>query len=93
MTDGCKRVETTAEVWGAISVAHFNDLGVFSTFTDSYGYYGRAKAYTSWGFKNSDYPLIEMETTWDRGDDEGERLNERTRYWLLSPIREEAEVA
>lgn len=89
MYEHCRQIETTSEVCSAIAAAHDAQLVVFDTFSDPTGLHGKPKMYTAWGFSGTDFPLIEIETTWDRISD-GVRVNVQTRYWLLSPIKHES---
>jgi hypothetical protein len=76
-------VETSAEVWAVIRARH-PELRVFGTASFE------GDMFTSFGFSKADYPLIEARTTWERDpEDQYRRINERHRYWLCLPIKEE----
>lgn len=78
-----RTVETSAEVWAVIRARH-PELRVFGTASFE------GDVFTSLGFANADYPLMEARTTWERDpDNEHRRINERYRYWLCLPTKEE----
>lgn len=88
-----KRVSTIYEVWKAIKLAH-DDLTVFGSYSapdgDYYGDPSRGKMFTSYGFRQGDYPIMEAETTWDISCEEPyKRVNEEHKYWLCLPMKEE----
>lgn len=86
-----KKIETTYEVYSAIKKAHNDDLAVFGSYSAPTGDYGNpsvGKMFTSYGFKNGDYPIMEAETVWDI--EYGERVREeRHKYWLCIPLKEQ----
>ena len=56
------KVETDPMIYGYLLKTHKDDLTVFASYTDP-----DAREYiTEWGFKNSDTPLVRMES---EGDD------------------------
>ena len=62
-----------------------DDLTVFATLTDMDGRYGRPTILTSWGFKNSDYPLIKtVRTKGDRSQEEWD-----WKYYIVGEIKKE----
>ena len=81
-----KKVKTTYEVWAAIRKAH-PDMVVYGSYSAPNGdYYGnpkRGRMFTSYGFKDGDYPVMEAESTWDIAEDSNERKNEIHEYWLV----------
>lgn len=88
-----KRVPTTYEVWRVIKLAH-DALVVFGGYSAPDGdYHGdptKGKMFTSYGFRQGDYPVMEAETTWDISYDEPhKRNNEEHTYWLCLPMKEE----
>ena len=91
--DNYKRITTSAEVWAVIRARHSNDLGVFSTISepdgDPFGNSCHCRMMTEYGFKDSDYPLIGAETTWQKHPvNEFDRVNEKHEYWLCMPLEE-----
>lgn len=88
-----KRVKTTSAVFVAIRLAH-TDMVVFGSYSapdgDQFGDPSKGRMFTSFGFENSDYPVIEAETTWDICAEEPyKRNNETHEYWLCLPIRDD----
>jgi len=86
-----KIIKTTASVWTAIKAAH-DDLIVFGSYSapsgDSFGDPSKGKMFTSLGFKNGDWPIIQAETTWDIDhSDPCKRPNEKHEYWLCIPSK------
>ena len=85
-----KRVQTSAEVWAVIRARH-QDMRVFSSYSapdgDRHGDPTKGRMFTSLGFDNGDYPIMEAETTWDLGDDKT-RNNLESKYWLCLPNKE-----
>ncbi len=81
-----KMQKTTYDVWRSILLAH-SDLVVFGSFSAPEGdYFGNADKglmFTSYGFKNGEYPIMQAETTWDILEDHPNvRANEEHNYWL-----------
>lgn len=72
------RVETSAEVFAVIRARH-PEMRVFGSDTDMDG----GRIFTSYGFRQGDFPVIEAETTWDISL---EKRVEHHRYWLCLPI-------
>lgn len=89
-----RKMPTSREVWAVIRARH-NDMVVFGSFSDPNGdQFGgggtQGKMFSSFGFKNADYPLIEAETTWDIDpENPHRRQNEKHQYWLCLPKKEE----
>jgi hypothetical protein len=84
-----KTMPTTYEVWSAIRKAH-PDMVVYGSYSAPMGdYYGdpsKGRMFTSYGFKQGNYPIIEAETTWKINHDKPEeRINEVHKYWLCLP--------
>lgn len=89
---GYGRTETSAEVWAVIKARH-PEMRVFSTFSapdgDPNGNPMQGKMFTSYGFRQGDYPVIEAETTWDIVCDENRtRTNMQHKYWLCIPMQD-----
>lgn len=86
-------VQTNYEVWSAIRTFH-GDMVVYGSFSAPEGnYYGnqdQAKMFTSYGFEQGNYPVIEAETTWDIDrENPHKRQNEQHKYWLCLPLKED----
>ena len=68
MSRDYKTVPTTIEVWQAIRKAH-PEITVYGSYSAPGGdYLGNpnvGKMFTSYGFKQGNFPIIEAETTWD----------------------------
>jgi hypothetical protein len=87
-----KTIPTTYEVWKTIK-EHHPDLVVFGSFSapdgDYFGDPNRGKMFTSYGFKNTDYPIVQAETQWNIGfPDRSVRHDEEHEYWLCVAIEE-----
>jgi len=88
-----KRIPTSKEVYCAKMDRHYEDLSVFSSYSAPNGdYYGNpdvCRMMTEWGFKGADFPILGIETTWDR-QPKGvyERVNEQHKYWLCVVVEE-----
>ena len=87
-----KRVPTSPEVWAVIRARH-PELRVFGSYSapngDPGGDCDRGKMFTSYGFEQGDYPVIEAQTTWDFDPEARyKRSNEQHEYWICIPIRE-----
>lgn len=85
-----RKIATSAEVWAVIRARH-KDLVVFGSYSapdgDQFGDMSIGRMDTSYGFRNSDYPLIEASTTWTIDHDQRHnRIDEITEYWLCIPI-------
>ncbi len=88
-------IETSAEVWSVIMARHRSELTVFSSYSNPDGSCplggGTPTMETSYGFKNSDAPIMRAKTTWDGPSDGSyKRENEKSQYWLCV-IKEEEE--
>ena len=84
-----KRVQTSAEVWAVIRARH-HDMRVFSSYSAPDGDRNGntvGRMFTSLGFNNGDYPVMEAETTWDLETDKT-RNNLESKYWLCLPNKE-----
>ena len=82
-----RKIPTDKHVYGTIYREHHRDLIVFSTMTDLDGQFtSRPTILTEWGFKGLDYPIIGSETTYDSLDENKNRINEQTKYWLCVGI-------
>lgn len=91
-----KRIPTSAEVWAVIMAKHRADLHVFSSFSNPDGTFcggsgQQGRMDTAYGFKGSDYPLMEASTTWDIIRTQGgeKRENEQHQYWLCLPQKDD----
>jgi hypothetical protein len=92
--DEYKRIETSPEVWAVIHARHRSELKVFATYSapggDQFGDPRKGKMFTSYGFEKGDFPVMEAETIWDiNPEKEYERFNEKHKYWLCLPIKED----
>ena len=87
-----KRVPTSAEVWAVIRARH-PEMRVFGSYSapdgDQFGDPSEGKMFTSYGFEQGDFPVMEAQTTWDI-DTLLRRVNERHQYFLCLPKREDA---
>jgi len=85
------RVSTTPEVWAVIRASH-PDLTVHSTYSNPDGSCEMGRGYpemlTEYGFDGAPYPLIGARTTWEKGEKDWERINERHQYWFCVAIPE-----
>ena len=89
-----RRVVTSAEVFAVIRARH-TSMKVFGGYSapdgDWSGDPNKGKMFTSYGFERGDYPVIEIQTTWDIDHEHPEkRFNERHEYWLCLPVKEDA---
>jgi hypothetical protein len=87
-----KKVITSYDVWSAIRKNH-TELKVFGSYSapngDYFGDTSQGKMITSYGFENSDYPIIEAETVWDIDREQPyKRINESHKYWLCIGIKD-----
>jgi hypothetical protein len=77
-----KKITTTEEVWKAIRAAH-PELVPFGGFSDVDGYYSgfrnEASIETTFGFPETDVPILAIKTSWSRDTPDGCRKDE---YWL-----------
>lgn len=85
-----KTIPTSAEVWAVINARH-PELRVFGSYSapegDQFSNPEKGRMFTSLGFKNSDYPIMEAQTTWDINiENPSKRMNEKHEYWLCLPI-------
>lgn len=82
-----KYIETSPEVYAVIRARHYADMGVYSSYSNPTGDCpigrGHPEMVTEWGFKNGDGPILKARTTWQRGEKEWERVNEKHEYWLV----------
>lgn len=87
-----RTVTTSAEVFAVIMARHHHELKVFSSYSapdgDQFGNSEKGKMFTSYGFEDADYPILEAETTWGISWS-GKRENETHRYWLCIPVIEQ----
>ena len=89
-----KRVPTSAEVWAVIRARH-PEMRVFGSYSapdgDQFGDPSKGKMFTSYGFEHGDFPVMDVQTTWDIDPNAPhKRPNERHEYWLCLPVREDA---
>lgn len=90
-SDGYGVEITSAEVWAVIRARH-PELKVFGTYSDPSGGRNpdRGMMFTSYGFPNANFPLIEAETVWEIDHEKpSNRINEKHTYWLCIPRRGE----
>lgn len=84
MYDDYRVVETTYDVWKAIKNAH-PELRVFGSCTEV----ERGYIFTSYGFPDSDYPIMQAETRfdwqWNESGGFDEQVNVEHKYWLCLP--------
>ena len=85
-------VITSYEVWKAIHTQH-PELRVFGSYSapngNEFGNLNKGMMFTSYGFPQSDYPIMEGQTTWDIDREHPEiRMNEVHEYWLCIPMPE-----
>lgn len=89
-----KKIPTTPEVYAVIVARHRSDLTVFESYSNPSGHCplgsGQPEMLTSFGFRGSDFPIIMARTTWEIGEVQHKRYNEKTEYWLCSGINEES---
>ena len=71
------RILTSAEVF-AVLMARHPELRVFGSYTAP----DKGKMSTSYCFEQCDYPIIEIQTTWDIDTEGYGRKNEKHKYWL-----------
>ena len=82
------RIPTSAKVYCAIREQH-PELMPFGGFSDPDGTLiatstGQARMETTWGFPETDLPILETKISWDaRPDKFAVRENEKAEYWLL----------
>lgn len=84
-----KTVSTSAEVWAVIRARH-PEMRVFGSYSapdgDQFGDPRVGKMFTSYGFTEGDYPVIEAQTTWDIDPEKPYyRANEKHEYWICLP--------
>ena len=91
-----KKIITSAEVFAVIHARH-KDLKVFSSYSAPDGDYLRGNTtggvmFTSYGFDNADFPIMEAETKWDiERETPFKRVNEQHTYWLCVPVKESSD--
>jgi len=91
-----KTVPTSAEVWAVIHSRH-PELKVFASYSapdgDEFGNRDQGVMFTSYGFLEGDYPIMEARTMWDidRESQAREKKEEKHEYWLCVPIKDEGE--
>lgn len=80
------KLPTTYEVWCAIKAANYDSLSVFESYTDP-----ERTAYTVFGIKGADFPLMGAESTWHVEHYSGvpRRVNEEHEYFLCVNVKEE----
>lgn len=74
-----KKVPTSAEVYAVIRARHADEMAPFGTYTSE------RCAWTEWGIRGHDCPIVGVETTWSIRTD-GRREEERSTYWLCSVV-------
>lgn len=78
-----KRIPTSHEVYAVILAKHGTAVRVFSSYSNPTGNDGlSAQMSTEWGFPGADFPICGARTTWEHGEKEFERVNEKHEYWL-----------
>lgn len=87
-----RRVTTSPEVWAVIRARH-PEMCVYGSYSapdgDQFGDPSKGKMFTSYGFVQGDYPVIEAKTTWDIDPESPRgRKNEQHEYWLCVPVKE-----
>jgi hypothetical protein len=75
--------ETSREVWAVIRARH-PELVPHGTASFE------GDMFTSYGFPDADFPVMEARTTWEPDPDRPSyRINEQSCFWLCIPIKEE----
>lgn len=88
------KIPTSAEVYAVIFTKHRDSLRVFSSFSDPEGrFHGgigeKAVMETSWGFESSDYPIMEVKSSWGIDPEAPrKRVDQKHEYWLCVAIKE-----
>lgn len=82
-----KKIKTTPEVYAVIRASH-PELIIFGTYSAPGGSYYHPDIgimRTSYGFKESEWPIIEVETRWDIDIDIDTGKDKVSEYWLYVP--------
>ena len=87
-------VETSREVIAVLRARHDKQLCVFSSYSNPDGTCpmgnGQPQIDTWYGFREADFPLYHLQTTWLRDPyHPHHRLNEEHNYWLCLPHKED----
>ena len=87
-----RQIPTTVEVYLAIKKAHPN-LVVYGSYSapdgDHFGNPSQGVMETSFGFRNGDYPILYVKTTWDIDRSQPHHIPSETHeYWLCHGIKE-----
>jgi len=92
VSDNYSTIETSPEVYSVIFARHRKDLVPFASYSapdgDQFGDINQGVMFTSYGIKDSHFPLIEARTTWDidrSSKDNFKRNNEEHQYWICLP--------
>lgn len=94
MTD-YSRLITSAEVYAVIMVRHGDQMRAFATFSDPEGTFNggsgeRGRMDTTWGIEGCDYPILEINTTWDIDPEKPhKRVDQVSSYFLCMAEKEE----
>lgn len=93
MPDNYSRLLTSAEVYAVIMAKHREQMSCFASFSDPDGTFNggpgvEGRMETVWGIAGTDYPLLEIRTSWKINPNATyARLEEKHSYFLLCAQR------
>jgi hypothetical protein len=83
------RLITSAEVYAVIMAKHRDQMRAFGSFSDPDGKFNgspglQGRMDTVWGIEGCDFPILEIQTTWDIDQSAPhKRVDQRHTYFLL----------
>lgn len=83
------KVPTSLDVYRAIYEQHKADLVPWSSFSDPDGQYFGPRMDTVWALRGADAPLIGIVTTWERYDEQSNRVGEQHAACLYRVTKDE----
>ena len=87
-----KEIKTSLEIGAVLIAKYLHEWTVFGGYSNPDGNCplgnGQPQMDTWWGFKDSVVPMLHARHSWEKGEKDYERVNEKREYWLCFPYKE-----
>jgi len=81
-----REIKISAEVYAALWAFFGKRLTAAESYSNPSGDCplgnGKPEMYTAFALDDMQTPLLSVRTTWERGENEWDRVNEKSEYWL-----------
>lgn len=82
------RIPTSAEVYAVVMARHRDDMVAYGSFSDPDGTFNGGpgevgRMDTMWALRDTDFPILEINTRWDIEPGGIQRRNQTSDYWLI----------